>query len=55
MLARINDSITRLRQDTCKRSQMDRGKNTTKRFQHRVHLKYNKILICDDQTNNDEI
>ena len=41
----------------------------TKRFQHegafkiqqnfnfnmRVHLKYNKILIGDDQTNNDEI
>ena len=25
-----------------------------KEFNVRVHLKYNKILICDDQTNNDE-
>ena len=24
-------------------------------FNTRVHLKYNKILICDDQTNNDEV
>ena len=26
-----------------------------KDFNTRVHLKYNNILICDDQTNNDEI
>ena len=26
-----------------------------KDFNIRAHLKYNKILICDDQTNNDEI
>ena len=26
-----------------------------KDFNTRVHLKYNKILIGDDQTNNDEI
>ena len=26
-----------------------------KNFNTRVHLKYNKILIGDDQTNNDEI
>ena len=25
----------------------------SKHFNTRVHLKYNKILICDDQTNND--
>ena len=27
----------------------------SKHFNTRVHLKYNNILICDDQTNNDEI
>ena len=27
----------------------------SKHFDTRVHLKYNKILICDDQTNNNEI
>ena len=26
-----------------------------KNFNTRVHLKYDKILICDDQTNNNEI
>ena len=31
------------------------GITQPKYFNARVHLKYNKILICDDQTNNDEI
>ena len=26
-----------------------------KDFNTRVHLKYNEVLICDDQTNNDVI
>ena len=35
MLARINEIGMRLRQDTCKRSQID----TTKRFQHKGAFK----------------
>ena len=33
-LARINESGMGLTQDTCKKRQIDRGKNTCKRLQH---------------------
>ena len=39
MLARINEIGTRPRLDTCTRSQIDRGKNTTKRFQRKGAFK----------------
>ena len=40
----------------CKRSQIDRGNNTTKRLQHKGAFRIQQIfLIGDDQTNNDEI
>ena len=35
-LARIIESGTRLRQDTFKISQINRGNDTTKRFQHKA-------------------
>ena len=57
MLARINESGMRPKYKIhVKSNQLDRGKRIqSKHFNTRVHLKYNKILICDDQTNNDEI
>ena len=54
MLARINESGTKLRQDTYKEVKSKEEITQPKDFNTRVHLKY-KILICDDQTNNDEI
>ena len=54
-LARINENCTRLRQDTCEEVKSTEEITQTKDFNTRVHLKYNKILMCDDQTNNDEI
>ena len=54
-LARINESGIRLRQDTCKEVESTEEITQPKDFNTRVHLKENKILICDDQTNNDEI
>ena len=54
-LARINESGTRLWQDTCKKSQSTEEITQPKDFNTRVYLKYNKILICDDQTNIDGI
>ena len=55
-LARINEGGMRPR---C-RIHAKEVKSTEERIQSkhlntRVHLKYNKILICDDQTNNNEI
>ena len=52
-LARINESGTKLRQDTCEEVKLTEEITQPKDFNTRVHLKYNKILICDDQTNNE--
>ena len=54
-LARINESGMRLRQDTCEEVKSTEEITQPKDFNTRVHLKYNKILICNNQTNNDEI
>ena len=54
-LARINESSTRLRQINAKEDKSMEDRTQAKDFNTRVHLKYNKNLICDDQTNNDEI
>ena len=54
-LARINESGTRLWQDTCKEVKSTEEITQPKDFNTRPLLKYDKILICDDQTNNDEI
>ena len=47
-LARINESSTRLRRDTCEKVKSTEERTQTKDFNTRVHLKYNKILIGDD-------
>ena len=54
-LARINESDTRLRQIHAKEDKSIGEITQPKDFNTRVHLKYNKILIGNDQTNNDEI
>ena len=54
-LARINESGTKLRQIHAKEVKSTEEITQPKDFNTRVHLKYNKILICDDQTNNDGI
>ena len=47
-LARINESGTRLRQIYAKEDKLIEERTQPKDFYTRVHLKYNKILICDD-------
>ena len=55
-LARINEGGMRPRYRIhAKEVKSTEEKTQPKDFNTRVHLKYNKILICDDQTNNDEI
>ena len=54
-LARINESGTRLSQDTWEKVKSTEEITKPKDFNRRVHLEYNKTLICHDQTNNDEI
>ena len=54
-LVRINESDTKLKQICAKEG--DSIEETTQPidFNKRVHLKYNKILIGNDQTSNDNI
>ena len=53
-LARINESDTKLKKICAKEG--NSINNITNRFQHKGgHLKCNKALISDDQTNNYEI
>ena len=54
-LARINESDTKLKQIYAKEE--DSIEETTQPidFNTRVHLKYNKVLIGDNQTTNDKI
>ena len=54
-LARINNSNTRLKQICTKEDELLEETTPPKDFNTRVHLKYNKDLIGDDQTNNDTI
>ena len=54
-LARINESDTMLKQIHAKEDESIEEITQPKDFDIRVHLKYNKILIGNDQTNNDEI
>ena len=54
-LVRINESCTRLRQDTYEEIKSSGEITQPRDLNTRVHLKYDKILICEDQTNNDEI
>ena len=54
-LARVNETDTRLRQIHAKEDKSIEEITQPKDFNTRAHLKYNKILICDDQTNNNEI
>ena len=54
-IARINDSDTKLKQICAKKDKLIGEITQPKDFNTRVHLKYNKILIGDDQTNNDNI
>ena len=54
-LARINESDTTLKQIRAKEDESIEEITQPKDFNIRVHLKYNKFLIGDNQTNNDEI
>ena len=54
-LARINDSDTKLKQIYAKEDDLIEETTQPKDFNTSVHSKYNKILIGDDQTNNDKI
>ena len=54
-LTRINESDTRLKQIRAKEDESTEEMTRPKDFNTRVHLKYNKLLIGDDQTNNKEI
>ena len=55
-LARINEGGMRPRHRIlAKEVKSTEERTQPKHFNTRVHLKYNKILICDNQTNNDEI
>ena len=51
----MNESDTWLKQIYAKEDKSIEGITQPKDFNIRVHLKYNKILIGDDQTNNDKI
>ena len=52
---RINDSDTMLKKIRATEDELIEEITQPKDFNTRVHLKYNKILIGDDQTNNDKI
>ena len=54
-LARINESDTELKQKCAKENDSIEETTQPTDFNTRTHLKYNKILIGDDQTNNDKI
>ena len=54
-LARINDSDTKLKQTSVTEDELIEEITQPKDFNRRAHLKYNKSLIGDDQTNNDKI
>ena len=54
-MTRITESDTRLKQIRAKEDKSIEEITQPKDFNTRVHLKYNKILIGDDQTNTDEI
>ena len=55
-LARINEGSMRPRYRIhAKEVKSTEERTQSKHFNSKVHLKYNKILICDDQTNNNEI
>ena len=54
-LARINESDTTLKQISAKEDESIEEITQPKDFNSRAHLKYNKLLIGDDQTDNDEI
>ena len=54
-LARINDGNTKLRQICATEDELIEEITQPKDFNTRVHLKYNKILIGNDRTNNDKI
>ena len=52
---RNNETDTTLKQIRAKEDKSIEEITQPKDFNTRVHLKYNKILIGDDQTNNDKI
>ena len=52
---RIKDGDTRLKQICATEDELIEEITEPKDFNTRVHLKYNKILIGDNQTNNDNI
>ena len=54
-LARINDSDTKLKQICTTEDELIEEITQPKDFNTGVHLKYNKIFIGDDQTNNEKI
>ena len=54
-LVRINDSDTKLKQIFATEDELIEEITQSKDFNTRVHLKYDNILIGDDQTNNDKI
>ena len=54
-LARINDSDTKLKWICATEDELIEETTQPKNFNTRVHLKYNKVLIGDNQTNNDKI
>ena len=54
-LARINDSDIKLKRIWATEDELIEETTQPKDFNTRVHLKYNKVLIGDDKTNNDKI
>ena len=52
---RINDSNTKLKQICATEGELIEEITQPIDSNTRVHLKYNKVLISDDQTNNDKI
>ena len=54
-LARINESDMTLKQIRAKEDELIEEITQPKDFNTRVHLKYNKLLIGNNQTNNEEI
>ena len=51
-LARINESDTKLKQICAKEDELIEEITQPKDFNTREHIKYDKVLIGDDQTNN---
>ena len=54
-LTRVNENDTKLKQICAKEDVSIEETTQPIDFNTRVHLKYNKILIGDDQTNNDKL